>query len=252
MRSHNPESFLKRVITRPWILCGVLLLVTAAAMVVSYYAAIKDLNSPSERWSILLAVGQFVTGVLLIPVAIFGFEIARREFESAQARPDLDLQCRNPAGPEATGEVAVHPKIVSGVASFTLELEIKNMGDAIADAYMVELSGLDALCVRGSRNTFEWNEELGDRRQDWKDEVEESGRLIFFSRNSSLLFPTQTILFCTMTVNVTPDALPGRVVIPYRVYFGHEAPTDETLRLKIVKPPASQVEGVGSTDKMRV
>jgi hypothetical protein len=229
------ESYFLR---RPWRLTAVILLLVIGGVLSLLPVVNRIMTTPSEKWATLLAVGQFFSGLLLIPVAIFGFEFARRSFEESQAKPILDLAICNPQDSASLEkQVTLEAKMNSSdYVGFSVNIYIKNTGSAIADLYMIEMSNLKQLNLAGDQSISELNEQTPNPPSGWKNEIEIKDKLTFIGRNNHPAFPNQNTPLCELTVNIKRDACEPTLYLHYKIYVGSEPPVEDKLKVDLIMP----------------
>lgn len=230
------KHFESKIFRRPWRLTGGVLLLISVSMLGLWPFLNRSLSTTNEKLAMLLAIGQFFSGLLLIPVAIFGFEFARREFEEGQAKPDLDLAICDPLDSCLKREATLEATTYANLMSFVVNIHIKNSGNAIADLYMIELTGLRQLNLAGARRISELNEHTPSPPSGWKDETEDKDKLTFICRNTHPVFPQQDSPLCELKVNIEAASYRAPFLIGYKIYVGSETPVEAGLKINLKAP----------------
>jgi hypothetical protein len=195
---------------------------------------LKKLLHIDLRWDVLFSLAQLVAVFILIPVTIFGFEIARREFEQSQAKPLLDLKIRQRGNQELAKNVLVEADSSQDWLSFKLELEITNAGKAVAGLYMIEICELSKLGLVGERKTSDWLEGIGTRA-DWQEDLKKNGRFVFYSKNQYPVFPGVELPLCTLLISLPAKITDKEFDIPYMIYTDNGKPREANLTVSLVR-----------------
>jgi hypothetical protein len=194
--------------------------VAAAAGLIAFRLS-KD-NSNKEAVTLIAALFGQTGQLLLIPVALFGFELARREFEAAQAKPELSLRLCRYGTDETTDQF--EPELAGSHFGLEVEIRIQNDGTAPAMLYRVEMA-IDA----GPRARLESYELVGQQAEDWDDDLKDNGKIAFTSKNRYPVFPGIPLRLCVLAITLPEDSNRRHVDIQCTAYGDRGRPTEQTL-----------------------
>lgn len=176
----------------------ILLLTTITFFVFAYKFNIKSTDN-------LLALGQVVVELCLIPVIIFGVLWTYEEFQRSQARAEIDIFWNDLVGEDDNKVMAnVSPPRSSNY--WIPQISLHNSGDAISTNFQVIL--VLPTSYRAGKIQGDWEQKV----------VNNQARLVYSSNGEEVLYPEQTKPLEKFEIPNFRELIKEELSIRYTVY----------------------------------